>query len=202
MDFMDQLKVNYVGHLMEDKPRSQVVRLLKEQEKMYPGQGLIAEVKEICERFELPDVTLQTVDPDWVKETIGWKGMYEVWKEVRESQKIPLHLDYSKKRKYYFDRPKMEAKMLFSYYVGELNLRTNRPREAEKKFGGVQCLVGVCCGVDSISHIAECPGYDTKAPLNMREEDLCKFLLEIHRERVRRWSSPLIMTDVGSLLAC
>ena len=126
--------------------------------------------------------------------------MYEVWREVRESPKIPLHLTYSNKRKYYFDKPKMEARMLFSYYVGELNLRTNRPREAEKKFGGVQCLVGTCCGVDSIPHIAECEGYDTKAPPNMRDEDLSEFLMKIHQERMRRWNAPIIPVDVNSIL--
>ena len=94
----------------------------------------------------------------------------------------------------------MEAKILFFYYVGELNLRTSRPREAERKFGGVQCLVGICCGVDSIEHISVCFGYDTKAPVNMREEDLSKYLLEIHRERMRRWSAPLIPVDVESIL--
>ena len=124
-----------------------------------------------------------------------------MWRETRESPKVPLHLEYNNKRKYYFNKPKMEAKILFSYYVGEINLRTNRPREAEKKFGGVHCLVGSCGGVDSIPHLAECPGYDTKAPLNLREEDLAKFLLEIHRERMRRWNAPLIVTDVGCLLA-
>ena len=124
----------------------------------------------------------------------------EVWDETRKSPKVPLQLRFNNKRKYYFDKPKMEAKMLFFYYVGELNLRTSRPREAERQFGGVQCLVGICCGEDSISHIRECHGYQTKPPPNFREEDLCKFLLEIHRERMRRWNAPLIQADVSSIL--
>ena len=95
---------------------------------------------------------------------------------------------------------KVQAKMLFFYYVGELNFRTNRPREAIQKFGGVNCLVGVCCGVDSLAHIVECHGYNTKVPSNMREEDLSEYLLNIHRERVRRWSAPLIMTDLSSIV--
>ena len=90
--------------------------------------------------------------------------------------------------------------LLFYYYVGELNLRTNRPRDAERKFGGVQCLAGVCCGSDSIEHIIQCFGYQTKAPSNFREEDLGEFLLKIHQERMRRWEAPLIQTDVSSVL--
>ena len=107
-----------------------------------------------------------------VKDTITWEGMFEVWSECRASPKIPLHLTYEKKRKFYFGRGKMEAKILFNYYIGELNLRTNRRREAEMKFGGVNCLFGICCGEDSIAHISECPGYNTKPPQNMYEVDL------------------------------
>ena len=110
-------------------------------------------------------------------------------------------MNHSKGRKYYFDRPKMEAKMLFYYYVGEINFRTNRKRESIAKFGGVQCLVGTCCGDDNLEHITQCPGYRTKAPFNMREEDLSKYLLEIHRERIQRWEAPLIHTDLSSILA-
>ena len=153
------------------------------------------------EYYGLPDATEQTLDEDWVKQEISWRGMFEVWTETRASPKVPLPPDYSNKRKYYFNKPKMEAKILFFYYVGELNLRTSRPREAERKFGGVQCLVGTCCGVDSVEHIAVCFGYDTKAPSNLREEDLSKYLLEIHQERMRRWDAPLIPVDVGSILA-
>ena len=199
---MAQLKVNYVCELLQEKPDSQVVKLLREEERRDPGKGLLGEVRDYCEYYEVPDVTSNVVDPDWVRREISWKGMYEVWRETSESPKVPLQLIFNNKRKYYFDKPKMEAKLLFYYYVGELNLRTSRPRDAERKFGGVQCLVGICGGSDSIEHIIECFGYQTKAPSNFREEDLCDFLLKIHQERMRRWEAPLIQTDVSSVLGC
>ena len=199
--FMNQLKINYLSELMVEKPNSQAVQVMEEQERTTPGQGLIGEVRELCEEYGLPDASREYLDPEWVKKEIGWRGMFEVWTEARDSPKIPLHLEFNKSRKYYFDRPKMEAKMLFYYYVGEINFRTNRRREAEAKFGGVQCLVGTCCGLDNLAHIAyECHGYQTKAPSNMREEDLSQYLMELHRERIRRWNAPLIMTDVTSLI--
>ena len=198
--FMNQLKINYLEQLLENKPHSQVVQVLREEEAMFPGQGLIGEVQELCQKYQLPDVTKQTVGAEVVKTEISWRGMQEVWNETRASPKVPIQLDYNNRRKYYFDKPKMVAKLMFFYYVGELNVRTSRPREAEIKFGGVQCLVGVCCGVDSIAHIRECPGYNTKAPSNFRDEDLCEFLLNIHRERTRRWSAPLIPVDVSSII--
>ena len=198
--FMNQLKINYVGQLVERKPNSEVVKILKEEEKEYPGQGLLGEVRELCEKYQVPSVLENAVDPEWVKKEVSWRGMFELWEETRKSPKVPLQLRFTNKRKYYFDKPKFEAKLIFYYYVGELNLRTSRPRDSAIKFGGVQCLAGVCCGEDSIPHIRECFGYDTKAPSNFRDEDLGDFLLKIHRERVRRWSAPLIPADVSSLL--
>ena len=89
---------------------------------------------------------------------------------------------------------KLEAKLMFAYYTGELNLRVNRRREAEQKFGGVACLVGVCCGDDSLDHIKVCPGYQTKPREGRADLDEGKYLLDLHLERVRRWRSPLVWT--------
>lgn len=183
-----------------DKPNSQAVKLLREQERQYPGQGLLAEVRELCSQYGLPDATQDYLDPEWVKSEVKWRGMFEVWSETMKSPKVPLHEIFTDKRKYYFDKPKMEARMLFQYYVGELNFRTNRRKEAMSKFGGTQCLFGVCCGEDSLAHITECFGYRTRPPPNLREEDLSDYLLELHRERIQRWKAPLINVDVNSLL--
>ena len=86
-------------------------------------------------------------------------------------------------------------------YVGELNFRTNRSQEARMKFGGVDCLVGTCCGVDSLEHVKQCFGYHTKPPANFREEDLIKYLQEINLERIRRWKAPLIASDHNSAIS-
>ena len=134
--------------------------------------------------LEAPGVTTVAIGEDQVRETVTWNAMYEVWTECRASSKVPLHLNYEKRRQHYFNRSKMEAKMMFFYYIGELNLRTNRRKEAERKHGGVHCLYGICCGVDSIPHIRECQGYSTKPPSDLNEENFGQYLLEVHRERV------------------
>ena len=84
-----------------------------------------------------------------------------------------------------------------------MNLRTNRRRESEKKFGGVQCLASTICGNDNpdqISHIQTCPGYRTRMSSDATEDDLGQYLVKLHRERVQRWSSPLLHIDVGGVV--
>ena len=43
--------------------------------------------------------------------------------------------------------------------VDELNFRTSRKHEAIAKYGGTQCLVGVCSGSDDQAHVESCFGY-------------------------------------------
>ena len=81
--------------------------------------------------------------------------------------------------------------------VGELNFRTNRKQEAIAKYGGTQCLVGVCSGSDDQAHVESCFGYQTKPPSVWTEEGYSKYLFELHLERLRRWKSPLIDAQFG-----
>ena len=81
--------------------------------------------------------------------------------------------------------------------VGELNLKMNRKKEAIAKYGETQCLVGICCGDDDLTHIMCCFGYQTKPPSVWTEDEMGRYLLELHLERLRRWKSPLVDTEFG-----
>ena len=188
---INQLKIKYVSKLFSEKPNSEVVRVLKEQYQR-DDEGLVAEVKELCVKYELPDVTEELVDDDWIKENVTRVGMEEVWLETFKSRKIPMHWVAEKKRKMYFNKPKMEAKLLFFHAVGELDLKTNKSKLSVSKFGGVQCLYGICYGEDRITHIMSCQGYRTRPPPDVEGDGFGKYLLELHRERSQRWKWPLI----------
>ena len=117
--------------------------------------------------------------------------------EARKSSKVPLHLDFKRGRKEYFARTKIEAKLIFHMNVGELNLKMNRKKEAIAKYGETQCLVGICCGDDDLTHIMCCFGYQTKPPPVWTEDEMGRYLLELHLERLRRWKAPLVDTEFG-----
>ena len=195
--FINQLKINYVAKLVQDKPGDQVMKILRQQRAENPEDGLLKEVAELCGKYGLADCTEEWVDPDLVREEINYAGMEEVWMEVMNSTKIPLHVDFQKGRKSYFGRVKTEAKLMFFMNIGELNLRSNRRREATAKFGGIQCLVGVCCGDDTLKHIEQCFGYQTKPPAVWTEDGYCKYLWDLHLERLRRWKAPLVDAEFG-----
>ena len=59
-------------------------------------------------------------------------------------------------------------------------------------YGGLQCHVKVCGGLDDIDHIQECFGYTTRLKGNGSEEAMADYLLELHKERVAKFGVPLM----------
>ena len=89
-------------------------------------EGLIAEVKRLCEFYKIDNVLEEIVHRDTVKRAINLKAMTEVWHETMRSRKLPERLLVAeKKRKGYFSKPKIEAKRLIYHRIGETNLKRN-----------------------------------------------------------------------------
>ena len=90
-----------------------------------------------------------------VKEVNSWEGMYEVWTGCCASPKIPLHLTDDKKRQFYFNKSKMEARNIMNnsyafwkYFIKKLGkyfienrqflwlMRVQEPMKGSDKRGG------------------------------------------------------------------
>ena len=83
---------------------------------------MIAEVKRLCEFYKIDNVLEEIVHRDTVKRAINLKAMTEVWHETMRSRKLPERLLVAeKKRKGYFSKPKIEAKLLIYHRIGETN---------------------------------------------------------------------------------
>ena len=76
--------------------------------------------------------------------------------------------------------------------IGELNLSVNGPNEAMKLYGGLHCHVKVCGGLDEMSHIQNCFGYSSRLKGDGNEEAMAEYLLELHKERVKKFGISLM----------
>ena len=54
---IDQLKISFVNALVHEKKEGVCLDTILEEERLYEGQGMIGEVKKLCEIYKLPDVT-------------------------------------------------------------------------------------------------------------------------------------------------
>ena len=75
--------------------------------------------------------------------------------------------------------------------VGELNFLTNRPKEAETKYGSTECFTRVCGGQDDLDHVSQCPGYTARLK-GPSEKEQAEYLRELHVERTKKFNKPLI----------
>ena len=91
---------------------------------------------------------------------------------------------------------KLEGKLMLAFRLGELEFKTNRRGESEKLYGGVHCWYGQCGGLDEISHVSRCEGYNAR-PVEADDGDprnLVTYLIQLNSERIRKWGQPLLFT--------
>ena len=96
------------------------------------------------------------------------------------------------KARFYAELPKNKAKLMLCYELGELNLRGNRKTEALKKIGSIKCLVNSCMENDTLEHIKECHGYNSKLKDGAGPYELIDFLTAIELERNRKFNRSLV----------
>ena len=95
---------------------------------------MIAEVKRLCEFYKIDNLLEEIVHRDTVKRAINLKAMTEVWHETMRSRKLPERLLVAeKKRKGYFSKPKIEAKLLIYHSTRNDTLQFSQSSCAVKR---------------------------------------------------------------------
>ena len=192
-DIIKLKKINFVNKLVHVKEAGMCLRLLREQQKLTPEKGLLAEVQQYAKEYVLPDVTVNYCDKKVIDTTVKQAVMMRMWFKTLDSSKTFKHWDPTQdSNKSYFLGTKLEAKLMLALRVGELNFKVNRRRESVKKYGGVQCMVGVCMEDDSLLHVGECFGYTARLQPGGGEQQLMEYLKALHAERLAKYKQPLV----------
>ena len=94
-------------------------------------------------------------------------------------------------QRFYSSLPKNKAKLALLMEVGELNFRTNRKWESLKKFGSTECVVQGCGQEDTLDHVKECYGYDTKFKDDFSPMEWVDYLSKLDNERFSKYRTSL-----------
>lgn len=190
---IDSLKIGFVNSLVNEKKTGYCLKILRTQERDFPGQGMIGEVKQLCKQYGLPDVSERPVEKDIVSEVITDKARMEIWEDTLAIRRVPVRLNEKKSGKLYFHLPKREAQLLLAYYVGELQFKNHRRNEFRKVFGDVDCVNG-CGGLDDFDHMKVCPAQSVKwnEDVDIHPETLLRFLKDLENQRMLSAGLPLI----------
>ena len=156
-------------------------------------RGLLQEVAEYCNEFNLPDITSEGLLKKHIDEAVKNSSRTETWVGLTRSSKVLMRWTPEKNsNRDYFHFSKLESKLVLHLFIGELNLLTNKKREYMARYGGTHCLVKVCGGDDEIDHITKCFGYTAKCPMGGNTKQLAQYLVELNKERIKKYNLPLV----------
>ena len=187
-------KMSFINKLMEAREICKCRDILIAEEEQ-GGQGLLAEVRQYCEEYDLPDVTKnnQQIRKNDLKDQVKWKSTKATWWQVMKSNKAIArwHPEKNSNRSY-FSFQKLESKLMLALMIGELNFLTNRREENIKKLGSTRCYVGVCGGEDELEHVSQCFGYSSTPSGDHSELGQAQYLVELNAERIKNFGTSLI----------
>ena len=196
---IDQLKISFVNSLIHDKGSGVCLDTIMEEEILYPGTGMIGEIRKLCELYRLPDVTQYRIPKDGIKEAVWKKARQELWVNSMKNRRVPFTPIIEKSKKQYWTFPRLEARLILGYKIGELEFKDNKRHESVKRFGNLRCLEG-CDMPDSLEHVMQCKRYDTRVDdfkLDGTDAKFVKYLRAIDLERFRKFQYPLVWRPNG-----
>ena len=197
-DIIKQLKCSYIMSLIHEKGSGQCLEVLNEEVRLDKVKGLIEEVKMICVEFNMPDITIYNIGKENLKKKIWEVARARLWEVVLKDRRVPYHDDPRKYKKSYWQMSKRKALLVFGYQIGNLDFRNNKRRESVRKFGGVNCLIPHCEGIDEIDHVKSCQGYKTKPgkyAFSGNDEELAEYLDNLDNERFSICREPLLFRN-------
>ena len=147
-------KINFVHEVCHSRAVNRCRDLLLAENSPTPSIGLISEVQAYCSEIGMSDMSQVSLWKEDIKETMKDHYFKVMWLETLRSSKVQCNWnpDQTATRGYSM-LTKLRSQLVFSLKIGELNLSVNRPNEAKHLYGGLQCHVKVCGGLDEMPHI-------------------------------------------------
>ena len=186
-------KMSFINKLMTERENCKCRDILVEEDNLPGHSGLLQEVREYSEEFKIPDVTTVQIRKNDLKNVVKRTAVIRQWISLTKSDKVVMRWEPEKNsNREYFKYTKLESKLMLALMIGELNFLTNRRQENLKNLGSTHCFVGVCGGEDSLDHVSQCFGYDSTPSGDGSERGQVAYLVALNRERMRKYSRPLI----------
>ena len=202
MTMIDRIKLQKLVYVNGLHKRSATIvkNHLDYEAETTPSFGLRKEIAELCKEFKIPDVNTTYILKEDLVRAVKTAAYRSVWESSLHSKKVLARWEPREtegwNKPWYMAWSKLEGKLMLAFRLGELEFKTNRRGESEKLYGGVHCWYGQCGGLDEISHVSRCEGYNAR-PVEVDDGDprnLVNYLIQLNSERIRKWGQPLLFT--------
>ena len=107
---------------------------------------------------------------------------------------IPTRPYFRVRDKSHFSWEKSKVKVLLAYKTGSLKFKTAWRIYNTKRGIGTHCLFNLCPNLDNLYHVQQCLFYEVKWKREYldSEEQLAEYLLQLNRERIKKFRMPII----------
>ena len=196
--WIDCLKLKYFMKKIHEKAEGKLYRALSEDIAKSDETGFIGDVRNLCKKYKLPDITLLPVTPEHVS---------EMCKDLSRRRSMMVSLTMKKmlpmftpgeifSHHYYY--PMVEARAITCLRTGNLIFKNWAPWHIKPQYkGDNKCLFQPCQEKDCLQHVLKCEFYDTKFKEGKESpiRDWADYVVALHNERITKFGQPLISFD-------
>ena len=191
--WMDSLKIKYFMKKIHLKKTGKLYRVLREDIINKNDEGFIGDIRNLCTKYDIPDVTLNYLDPDFVGDACKEWSRRRSMMVTLSLKKVPPMLTLGKIYNHHYEYTVFEARAITALRTGNLIFKNWCPWEFLKKNSGTKCMYPPCPEKDTLTHVMECKFYRTKfEQVEGVTRDWANYLTRLNRERISEFNQPLI----------
>ena len=180
-----------------DLEGSEVHKLLLSDLEQRGDESYLGELRRVATEYGLPDLTVQELDPDLVKERIRKVNDEELLRDVWKSSVVERRAWLRLRWKPHFKWPKMQARARILEAAGGLRFLAQasgwksyyRARQVS-----TSCVSRLCDAEDTAEHAKICKFMITKWKDDYEDDNRMKadYFTRLNRERRRRYGFPIL----------
>ena len=160
---------------------------------MHGMKSTLGIVLQLASEYELADMTVTQLDKVQIKQVIRMKHDREVWRDSLASSIVMTRPYLRLKDKRHYRWSKLMSQAFLGWRTGSLKFKSTWKVYNTRNGLSSSCVFPLCPGLDTWSHMIECPWYTVKwNPKYTEEEEITRYILEVSMERLKRTRCPLL----------
>ena len=195
--WMDCLKLCYFSKKIHVKKSGILYNIIKKDIAREDLTGFVGDVKKLCAKYKLPDVTLLPLRTRYIKSACKDLSRRRCMMATLTNKKVPSLLSPDQIDYNHYNLGVMEARAITVMRTGNLIFKNWAHYKFSKKhMGDDRCMVPTCRERDTLNHVMKCEYYDTKfTQIHGNVKDWAEYLVALNNERIKKFGQPLISCE-------
>ena len=188
-------RIKYLNKMMNGHSNNHTRELVIHEYNIAPEdkkhETFVGHVSKLCMVYGIPDVAKSNdVDDNTIADAVREMNNKECWAVSMTGRLTVPRIFLRNSETCYQTWSWTESVAILKYRVGLLKLRGQLKYLASD--GDTRCRNEGCVEVETTAHIMVCPAVWTQKPQNSTPRELARYLVDLNRERMSRFRSPIL----------